>query len=118
MSVSDVNRKENFEPLNGEDVLQKFSKIEFTSWNYKQQDPKVYRHYGIMAQDFYKAFGNDKYGRIGNDTTVNPIDMLGIDMAAIQELEKRTALLSQENKDLKDEMAELKLILARLEKQE
>ena len=39
VSVSDVNRKENFEPIDGEDVLQKMSKIEFTSWNYKQQDP-------------------------------------------------------------------------------
>ena len=116
VSMSDENRKENFAPLNGEDVLQKIKDIKFSSWNYKTQDPKVHRHYGIMAQDFYKAFGNDKYGRIGNDTTVNPIDMLGIDMAAIQELEKRTALLSQENKDLKDEMAELKLIVARLEK--
>ena len=55
-----------------------------------------------MAQDFYKAFGKDKYGTIGNDTTVNPVDMLGIDMAAIQALEKRTVALSAENKKLKE----------------
>ena len=107
VSVSDVNRKENFEPLDGEDVLQKMSKIEFTSWNYKQQDPKVYRHYGIMAQDFYKAFGHDQFGRIGNDTTVNPIDMIGIDMTAIQALEKRTADLRHENESLKASVDEL-----------
>lgn len=69
-----------------------------------------------MAQDFYSAFGKDKFGAIGNDTTVNPIDMIGIDMAAIQALEKRTALLSQENKDLKNELDDLKLRLAKLEK--
>ena len=107
VSVSDVNKKENFEPLDGEDVLQKISRIEFISWNYKQQDPKTYRHYGIMAQDFYKAFGHDKFGTIGNDTTVNPIDMIGIDMTAIQALEKRTADLKNENERLKASVAEL-----------
>ena len=107
VSISDVNRKENFEPLDGEEVLQKFSKINFTSWNYKQQDPKIYRHYGIMAQDFYKAFGHDQFGTVGNDTTVNPIDMIGIDMTAIQALEKRTADLKNENDRLKASVAEL-----------
>jgi len=107
LSISDVNRKENFEPLDGEDVLQKFSKINFTSWNYKQQDPKIYRHYGIMAQDFYKAFGHDQFGAIGNDTTVNPIDMIGIDMTAIQALEKRTTDLKAENEILKASVGEL-----------
>ena len=107
VSVSDVNRKENFEPLDGEDILQKLSKINFTSWNYKQQDPKIYRHYGIMAQDFYKAFGHDQFGTVGNDTTVNPIDMIGIDMTAIQALEKRTAELKNENESLKVSLGEL-----------
>ena len=107
VSISDVNRKENFEPLDGEEVLQKFSKINFTSWNYKQQDPKIYRHYGIMAQDFYKAFGHDQFGTVGNDTTVNPIDMIGIDMTAIQALEKRTVDLKNENERLKTSVAEL-----------
>jgi len=102
VSICDKNRKENFEPLNGEDVLQKLSAINFTSWNYKMQDPKSYRHYGIMAQDFNNAFGKDKYGVIGNDTTVNPIDMIGIDMAAIQALVKRTNELKNENQKLKN----------------
>ncbi len=121
MSICDKNTKENFQPLNGEDVLQKFSKINFSSWNYKKQDPKIYRHYGIMAQDFYNAFGKDKYGTIGNNTSVNPIDMIGIDMAAIKALEKRTAdlkvdgerqraegeKLKSENDQLKNEVAGL-----------
>ena len=102
VSICDKNRKENFEPLNGEAILQKLSAINFTSWNYKMQDPKAYRHYGIMAQDFNTAFGKDKYGVIGNDTTVNPIDMIGIDMAALQALVKRTTELKNENEKLKD----------------
>ncbi|MBC7507260.1 MAG: tail fiber domain-containing protein, partial [Ferruginibacter sp.] len=105
VSICDKNRKENFEPLNGEAVLQKLSANNFTSWNYKMQDPKSYRHYGIMAQDFNAAFGKDKYGTIGNDTTVNPIDMIGIDMAAIQALVKRTNELKDENEKLKEKEA-------------
>ncbi|MBA2249133.1 MAG: tail fiber domain-containing protein [Chitinophagaceae bacterium] len=116
VAICDKNRKENFEPLNGDDVLQKIARINFTSWNYKMQDAKKYRHYGIMAQDFYNAFGHDKYGTIGNDTTVNPIDMIGIDMTAIQALEKRTSTLDSENKDLRNEIAELKTRLMKLEK--
>jgi len=108
-SICDKNRKENFEPVDGDEVLQKIAKMNFTSWNYKMQDAKTYRHYGIMAQDFYNAFGHDKYGTIGNDTTVNPIDMIGIDMAAIQALEKRTTDLKNENESLKQSLAQLQL---------
>ena len=54
-----------------------------------------------MAQDFYKAFSHDQFGRIGNDITVNPIDMTGIDMTAIQALEKRTVDLKNDNESLK-----------------
>ena len=107
VSVCDQKRKENFEKLDGEDVLQKISNINFTSWNYKQQDPKIYRHYGIMAQDFYNAFGKDKYGSIGNDTTVNPIDMIGIDMTAIQALEKRTSELKNQHAMLNNKLSEV-----------
>lgn len=94
-SSCDKNLKENFETLDGEEVLKKIAGISFTSWNYKTQDPKKFRHYGIMAQDFYNAFGKDGYGTIGCDTLVNPIDMIGIDMTAIQALEKRTQSLSK-----------------------
>ena len=109
VSICDKSRKENFEELDGEDVLQKISKINFTSWNYKMQDPKIYRHYGIMAQDFYQAFGHDKFGSIGNDTTVNPIDMIGIDMTAIKALDKRTENLKGENLRLQQSVTELEI---------
>ena len=32
---------------------------------------------------FLYVFGHDKHSAVGNDTPVNPIDMIGIDMAAI-----------------------------------
>ncbi len=116
VAMCDKHRKENFEPLNGEDILQKMKEMKFSSWNYKTQDPAQHRHYGIMAQDFFNAFGHDKYGNIGNDSTVNPIDMIGIDMAAIQALEKRTAQLALENIELKNEMNDLKRRLDSIER--
>jgi hypothetical protein len=89
-TVSDIHLKENFEEVNGEDFLRKISNLHLTSWNYKKQNPNNFRHYGPMAQDFHAAFGKDNYGSIGNDTTINQADFLGVNFIAIQALEKRT----------------------------
>lgn len=107
--TSDVNKKENFAPVNGEDFLQKISKMNLTSWNYKGQDPKTLRHYGPMAQDFYKAFGQDAYGTIGTDTTINQADFDGINLIAIQALVRK---MEQMNSDLLAEIATIKTQLA------
>ena len=61
-AVSDVRLKENFIPVTGESFLQKIATMHLTSWNYKTQDPKAFRHYGPMAQEFYKDFGKDDLG--------------------------------------------------------
>ena len=119
-SFSDERLKENFEALNSEEVLKKLSAVNYTSWNYKIQDSKTFRHYGIMAQDFFKAFGHDNYGTIGNETMVNPIDMMGIAYSAIQALEKRTQKiedLQEENSNLKKQINALALTLANIQQQ-
>ncbi len=137
-TISDVRKKENFTPVNGEDFLNKITGFKLTSWNYKGQDPKLFRHYGPMAQDFYAAFGKDNYGTVGNDTTISQADMEGVSFVAIQALVKRAeelqtevATLKAENKTvttqnnaLKAELAEqnktlitrMKMIEAELEK--
>lgn len=102
---SDWRLKENFAPVNGEHFLEKISAMQLSSWNYKKQNPSTFRHYGPMAQDFYAAFGKDKYGSIGNDTTINSADFAGVNFIAIHALEKRT----QKIKELEKENAALKL---------
>jgi hypothetical protein len=97
--TSDKNSKENFLPVNGGDVLRKIRGFNMTSWNYKGQDPKQFRHYGPMAQDFYAAFGGDAYGTFGTPTTINSGDMSGIMLAAIKEL-------STENQSLKTQVSD------------
>lgn len=107
-TISDKHVKENFSPVSGEDFLQKIAGFQLTSWNYKGQDPGRYRHYGPMAQDFYQAFGHDSYGAIGNDTAINQADFDGINLIAIQALEKRTAALKKENDALRKQVETLK----------
>jgi trimeric autotransporter adhesin len=92
---SDKTQKENFQPVDGEEVLGKIRGLELSSWNFIGHDPKKFRHYGPMAQDFFAAFGHDGLGQIGTDTTINSGDMAGILMIAVQALEKRTAELQQ-----------------------
>src|SRR5262249_952100 len=92
---SDKTKKENFQPVDGEEVLGKIRAFELTSWNFIGHDPKEFRHYGPMAQDFFAAFGHDGVGQIGSETTINSGDIAGILMIAVQALEKRTAELKQ-----------------------
>jgi hypothetical protein len=105
--ISDSTKKERFVNANGEDMLKKLRTMRLGSWNYKVQPAAQYRHYGPMAQDFYAAFGNDKYGTIGNDTTIAQADMDGVMMIMIKALEKRTAAQALEITKLKTENKEL-----------
>ncbi len=102
-NVSDRRLKENFRTINTEEVLLKLAAIPVTNWNYKSQ-PASQRHIGPMAQDFFAAFKLDGEGA---DTTINTMDINGVNMAAIQALEKRTAKLVADNKDLAKKNEEL-----------
>ncbi len=106
-SICDRRIKENFLLLDGDQVLQKIAAIPFGSWNYIGQDPGTQRHYGIMAQDFYKAFGQDAYGSIGNDTRVNPIDLLGVAYSAIKALNEKVTALEKQNQVLAQSLKHL-----------
>jgi len=108
--TSDKNDKENFRPVDGDEVLSKIRGLELTSWNYIGQDPQQFRHYGPVAQEFFAAFGQDDVGTIGKPTTINSGDMAGILMIAVQTLEKRTAkveAIKAQNEDLRAQIAEL-----------
>ena len=110
--TSDKHQKENFQPVNAEGVLAKLAHLPVSTWNYIGHDPKQFRHYGPVAQDFFAAFGHDGVGTIGTDTTINSGDMEGILVIAVQALEKRTAELAT----LKAENAALKARLEKLER--
>lgn len=119
-SLSDRNAKENFEPVDAQDVLQKVIALPICRWNYKSQNAGI-RHIGPNAQDFHAAFG------VGEaDRGITAIDADGVALAAIQglnqklesekqEAETRLAKLEEELNRRDAENAELKARLARLE---
>jgi hypothetical protein len=123
--LSDSTRKENFRQVDGEELLTKLRRFRLGTWNYKGQDPASCRHYGPMAQEFHAAFGHDGLGVAGDDTTINQGDLDGVNMTAIQALEKRTAELRERTAELhaktlelegvKSELADLKARLVRVE---
>lgn len=105
-SVSDVNRKENFKDLDGDEVLAKLAAMPIREWNYKAQESAI-RHVGPTAQDFAAAFG------LGEDTLrISTIDADGIALRAIQALEARTR---EENVALRTQLAALQSRLDQLE---
>ena len=106
--TSDKNKKENFQPVDGEEVLRKLRGLTVTSWNYIGHDPTQFRHYGPMGQEFFAAFGHDGIGTIGSPTTITSADMAGVLMIAVQTLERHTAVLQQENALLKESVEALK----------
>lgn len=102
--TSDLNQKENFRPVDGEEVLRKLRGMNLRSWNYIGDNPQQFRHYGPVAQEFFAAFGHDEVGISGTPTTINSGDEAGLLMIAVQALAKRT----EEVETMKAQIAELR----------
>jgi hypothetical protein len=107
--ISDVNRKENFLAIDGEDILARIRGLPVSSWRYIDEQDRSVRHIGPMAQDWERAFGLS-----GDPTTINMSDFDGVNLAAVQALEARTAgqeerirALEAENARLREENAAL-----------
>ena len=113
-ALSDVRMKENFLPVDGEVFLKKIAAMPQVSWNYIGQDAKTLRHYGPMAQDFYAAFGKDAMGEIGCDTLINQQDFLGVNLIAIQALEKRTTEQEKQIRELQKANTTLEMEVKKL----
>jgi hypothetical protein len=115
-SISDRNVKENFTPLDGEEILKRLRKVPVSSWNYKTQ-PSEIRHIGPMAQDFFAAF---KVGE--SDRLINSLDIDGVNLAGVRALDTRTAKQQAQIEKLEKSNVELKKqneeLLKRLEKLE
>lgn len=109
-SPSDRNLKTNFAPVAGREVLRLLASIPIETWNYKNQASSI-RHIGPMAQDFHSAFG---FGR--GDKRIEYIDADGVALAAIQGLYEIVNEKVAENRELRQEVDDLKARIAALEK--
>lgn len=113
-TISDSTKKYAFLPVNDDSVLDKINTFDLRTWSYKGQDSTKYRHYGPMAQEFFNAFGHDKYGVIGNDTTINQADFEGVLLVAVQGLLRKEI---HQNKEMRSEKQEIGSQMAEIEAQ-
>jgi len=109
--ISDRNTKQNFKLLDGEEILEKISRLSVMSWNYKHEGNGAVPHWGPVAQDFKALFypGRD-------DKTISTLEFDGVEMASIVALEKRTSEQKAEINALRAENSDLKARLERLER--
>jgi hypothetical protein len=109
--LSDRNEKQNFKPVDVDQVLEKVAGLPITQWNYKKD--KHTPHMGPMAQDFYAAFtlGAD-------DKHISMVDEGGVALAAIQGLNQKLEASLKERDARVDELEktvrELKSLLPKL----
>jgi len=96
--TSDRAAKKDLEAIDGDAVLLAIARMPVWRWSYLNQSDGV-RHMGPTAQDFRAAFG------LGvGDKMIDMVDADGVNLAAVQALEKRTAKLQDENASLRSEL--------------
>ncbi len=107
--------KENFEAVDGGEILARLIAMPLTSWNAKGVPEE--RHIGPIAEDWWAAFGLGP-----DDKHVGMTDLGGVALAAIKGLQaelaaREAAIAAQSEKlgDLERRNAELAARLARLE---
>lgn len=82
--ASDRNMKDNILNVDTTAILEAVMQLGISSWSYKS-DNKV-QHIGPMAQDFRALFGLGK-----DEKTISTLDLSGIALASIQELNHQVA---------------------------
>jgi len=111
--ISDRTRKMDFLAVDGEDLLGRLRGVPVTTWRYIGEADRGVLHIGPMAQDWQRAFGFSR-----DDTTINMSDLDGVNLAAIQALERRTAELRTQQAEvarLRAELTDTQRRLAELE---
>ncbi|HYC92816.1 MAG TPA: tail fiber domain-containing protein [Thermoanaerobaculia bacterium] len=110
--TSSRTTKENFAPVDGEQVLSVLRNLDITTWNYITEGKNV-RHIGPMAEDFYSAFALGT----GN-ASIGVQDLASVSLAAVKALEERTAQLQAKSAEvdvLRAQLAAMEERLAALE---
>jgi trimeric autotransporter adhesin len=111
--ISDRNRKQDFLAVEGEDILARIRTLPVSTWRYRDEADRSTLHIGPMAQDWHRAFGFTR-----DELTINMSDFDGVNLAAIQALERRTAELQAQQAEvvrLRTELTETQRRLAELE---
>ncbi|MES1243881.1 MAG: tail fiber domain-containing protein [Acidobacteriota bacterium] len=109
IETSDRTLKTDIVPVAPEEILAKVAGLPVSTWRFKTGTPDVL-HLGPMAQDFSAAFG------LGHDDRhINPLDVAGVSLAAVQALNKQVLEKDAEITKLQQQNAELAQRLSNLE---
>jgi hypothetical protein len=96
--------KENFQPLDGQELLAKISGMQIDAWHFQDTDE---RHVGPVSEDFVEAFNVgavcEADGR-RDDEYLSAGDVAGVALAGVKEL-------TRENRELKQQIARLEAML-------
>ena len=109
--ISDRNRKQDFLPVDGEDLLGRLSTVPVSTWRYRDEEAGRERHLGPMAQDFARAFDFVT----SDGLTINMSDLDGVTFAAVAALEARTRHLQDVVSERDRRIEALEARLARVE---
>lgn len=106
---SSMTLKENFNEVQGEDILARMRRIPVNSWNYIAEGRSA-RHLGPFAEDFWREF------KLGTEPlAIGHLDIDGVNFAGVKALDERTTRQAAEIEALRARNAELEARLARLE---
>jgi len=99
--------KENFQPLDTQELLAKIATMPVESWNYKNTDE---RHIGPVAEDFVQAFdvGTTNEDGTRDNQYLATGDVAGVALLGVQELLKQNEELRQNIEQMKREIEALK----------
>jgi len=107
---SDSTLKRVIGEVDSREILEKLADLQINKWSYKSQDPSV-RHIGPMAQDFYRLFGLGD-----NEKNLPIIDVGGIALAAIQELDRKTMEIDKKTAEIDELRQRVELLQQMVEK--
>jgi hypothetical protein len=101
-TISDRNAKKNFQTVDTLAVLDKLAAIPVQEWNYKWEKDNEVPNIGPMAQDFKHAFypGRDDKG-------ISTLEFDGVELAAIQGLNRKLEAKDAEIQELKARTAKM-----------
>jgi hypothetical protein len=105
---SSITFKDRFADLNDDFIINSIMKLPVKSWHYKGTNEM---HIGPFAEDFYTIFGTGDRNSSDIGRYLSTIDVAGVSLRGVQILVGQNEKLRVENKELRREIDEIKLIL-------
>jgi hypothetical protein len=107
-NVSSKSKKENFENLDKQDILQRINNLNLERWNYTCEEDNIKR-IGPYAEEFHKEFNLG-----GKDNAmIATYDVAGVSIVGIQALSE---LVKSQEKELKKQQIQIEKLMKMIEK--